>query len=281
MKWLIAGFGDLGQSIARELSACAQTADTPVIALKRTPLQPGLPKTVVWQQADLSDPKSLETLPHDITHVVYCAAPDERDEVLYRATYLNGVRNLLAVLRPRTPQPRFLFVSSTAVYSTSLTGQVNEDTPTTPIAFNGQIMLQTEQLLAAQWPGSLILRLAGIYGPMRQSLVNQLKSGLATVPVSPEYWANRIHVEDAARAAIHLLLRPDLSGVYIGTDSTPVPLRELYTAIARQAGAPDPALGGPSRMMGKKRLSNLKLIQSGFTFRWPDSRDGYAKILSS
>jgi len=281
MKWLIAGFGDLGQSIARELSNCEQTADAPVIALKRTPLQPGLPKTVTWLKADLSDPKSLETLTHDITHVVYCAAPNERDEVLYRATYLNGVRNLMAVLRPRTPQARFLFVSSTAVYGTSLTGQVNEDTPTTPTAFNGQIMLQTEQWLTTHWPNSLILRLAGIYGPTRQSLINQLKAGQATVPASPEYWANRIHVDDAARAAIHLLLRPDLSGVYIGTDSTPVPLKELYTDIARKVGAPDPSTGGPTRMMGKKRLSNQKLIKSGFTFRWPDSRDGYAKILSS
>jgi nucleoside-diphosphate-sugar epimerase len=281
MKWLIAGFGDLGQSIARTLGDCAQTADTPVIALKRKRPAPGLPKTVTWLKADLSDRRTLEALPLDITHVVYCAAPKERDEVLYRATYLNGIQNLVAVLGRRAPQARVLFVSSTAVYGASLTGQVTEDTPALPSAFNGRIMLQTEQWLETHWPGSLVLRLSGIYGPERQSLINQIKSGLVRVPASQDYWANRIHIDDAARAAIHLLMRPGLSGVYIGTDSTPVPLRDLYTSIARQIGAPEPATGSPTPMMGKKRLSNLKLIQSGFDFRWPDSRDGYAKILSS
>jgi len=281
MKWLIAGFGDLGRSIAETLGDEALTTDAPVIALKRTQPEPGLPKTVVWQQADLSDPKSLETLPTDITHVVYCAAPSARLEALYQSTYLEGLKHLLDVLGRRAPKARFLFVSSTAVYGSALSGEVNEDSPTTPTEFNGRIMLQTEQWLATHWPEHLILRLSGIYGPTRQMLINKLKSGQVSVPASSDYWANRIHVDDAARAAIHLLLRPDLTGVYIGTDSTPLPLKELYSAIAQKIGAPTPKTGQPSPMMGKKRLSNLKLIESGFIFRWPDARDGYAAILSA
>lgn len=280
MTWLVAGFGDLGQTIVRELQNRPETARDRVIAVKRSPPIEPLPSCVTWLRADLSDPRDLQHVPEDVTHAVFCAAPDQRSQAAYEATYRQGAQNLALALRQRAPQARLLFVSSTAVYGSNLSGLVDEDSPTEPTEFNGRILLETENWLRNHDPRVIILRLSGIYGPNRQMLLQQLRLGKVTVPESPDYWANRIHVDDAARAVIHLLCDPIRTGVYVGTDSTPLPLKTLYSTLAHQLGAPTPAIGLASPMMGKKQLSNQKLRQTGFDFTWPDCRDGYKAILA-
>jgi hypothetical protein len=46
-------------------------------------------------------------------------------------------------------------------------------------------------------------------------------------------------------------------------------------------GLPQPTIGGtaPERAVGNKRLSNARLKRSGFVFRYPDFRAGYAELL--
>jgi nucleoside-diphosphate-sugar epimerase len=286
MRLLIAGYGELGQHIAREVLSSPERPRSDIMALRRHwPDAPGDPinDSIQWVKADLSDPDSLETIPKGITHVVFCAAPNERTEEAYRNTYLCGVQNLYRALQTQTQiqttEPRWLMVSSTAVYSADLAGDVDELSQTDPKGFNGTILLETEQWLQAQDPSASVLRLSGIYGPSRVGLLNQLRTGTARVPASDDYWANRIHVQDAARAAVHLLSQDTLTGIYIGTDSSPRPLKDLYTALARLVGAPAPTTGPASPMMGKKRLSNKKLLATGFELQWPDCLDGYREIL--
>jgi nucleoside-diphosphate-sugar epimerase len=241
-------------------------------------------QSIQWLSADLSDSSSLQSLidyPEQISHVVFCAAPNERTESAYRSIYVNGLKNLLAALRSRkqAQDPPVLFVSSTAVYDAQAQGLFNEDSPTQPRGFNGQVLLEAETWLLAQWPTAIVLRLSGIYGPNRQTLLQSIKNGTATMPQSPDYCANRIHVEDAARAVLHLLSGGH-DGIYIGTDSHPMALRALYGSLAQMMGAPDPKLGAASPMMGKKRLSNEKLLSTGFKLNWPDSLMGYRAILN-
>ena len=288
MTWLIAGFGDLGREIAQNMQADPDLASETVLALRRNipNPEPAAAKTnspnVNWIQADLLDLKSLHKLPTGITHVVFCATPDQRDEASYQATYFQGLKNLLQALKDTgNAQARLLFVSSTAVYGSDQTQWLDETSATEPSGFNGRVLLAAERELTKQWSDHLILRLSGIYGPNRVFLLKQLLSGATTVPASDTYWANRIHITDAALAVIHLLKRKTLTGIYIGTDSTPVPLKTLYQELAKTLGAPPPKEGLPSAMMGKKRLSNQKLCDSGFTFQWPDCRQGYAAILAN
>jgi len=283
MTWLIAGFGDLGREIAQTLHSDPTLANETVLALKRNiPAPPTMPSpNVRWMKADLSALDDLYQLPSGITHVVFCATPDQRDEVNYRTTYVKGLQNLVhALAHTGNTRARVLFVSSTAVYGAQQSGWLNEDSVTEPTGFNGRVLLEAENWLSENWSDHLILRLSGIYGPNRLLLLNKLMAGTATVPSSDQYWANRIHVSDAARAVIHLLGHQSCSGVYIGTDSTPVPLRTLYLDLARALKANPPPEGPASSMMGKKRLSNQKLRDSGFAFQWPDCREGYASIVA-
>jgi nucleoside-diphosphate-sugar epimerase len=140
-------------------------------------------------------------------------------------------------------------------------------------------MLEAEQWLAAQPVPSVVLRLAGLYGPGRLQLLDRLREGQVTVSRSKRHWANRIHVDDAAAAVAHLLGMADPLPLYVGVDNTPLPLDVLYDHLSGLIGAPMAADGSPPVGIGSKRLSNARLRDSGFTLRWPDSRDGYAALI--
>ena len=283
MSLLIAGYGDLGKTLAQQCTQTPGWDDMPIYALKRQPLAQDTNDHVRWIKADLTNQGDLEqitALSDPISHVVYCAAPNERSQQAYRDTYLTGLQNVVNALKAREQAdlPQLLFVSSTAVYDAESTGIVDEQSPTRPTSFNGQILLEAENWLGSSWPRPTVLRLSGIYGPDKQSLLTSIKEGRASMPASHAYWANRIHIEDAACSILHLLTNR-LSGVFIGTDSQPMPLHDLYTALADMLNAPKPNEASPSAMMGKKRLSNQKLLATGFELRWPDCLQGYRAII--
>jgi len=278
---LIAGCGDLGLRVATLLSL-ENTANR-IWGLRRHPSVEStndLP-SFTWIAADLTQPDSLRALPKDITHVLYTAAPNARTEADYRAVYREGLERVLQAVASSALQ-RVLFVSSTAVYGDHGAQWIDEETPTAPKSFNGQVLLETEQWLRAQQAQfeTLSLRLSGIYGPGRNYLLERLRTGQATAPVTESHWVNRIHIEDAAAAVVHLMNLPNPKPVYLVTDSTPLPMRVLYEALAKLVGAPAPSEGPAPASIGSKRLSNARLRDSGFTLRWPDSRDGHAALIS-
>ncbi|HEY7802912.1 MAG TPA: sugar nucleotide-binding protein [Orrella sp.] len=315
---LIAGFGDLGLAIAKQAQADPGYKNLSILALRRNPPQPTnllkpnestnseLPPNVTWLAADLADRASIAAVlaTHtQIDSVVYCAAPNERTEQAYRSTYVTGLQNLVGVLddldikhtggapqkpysqepypqKPYPQRPRILFVSSTAVYDSQAQGVFDETSPTEPRGFNGKVLCEAEAWLLSNWPEATVLRLSGIYGPTKQRLLQSIKEGQSTTPDSEDYIANRIHLDDAARAVLHLL-KGKHSGIFLGTDSHPIPLRALYETLADLLGAPAPGIAAPSPMMGKKQLSNQKLLRTGFELKWPDCIEGYKAMIAS
>lgn len=282
MRLLIAGCGDLGMRVAREI---LQNPCNRVWGIKRTH-DKNREETLgfEWHTADLSKPETLKTLPEGITHILFCAAPNIRTEEEYRAVYLKGLQNI--VLAAHTPAlTRILFVSSTAIYGEHHDEWVNEQTPANPKNFNGRVLLEAENWLKQFGLENrlitLSLRLSGIYGPGRTYLLEKLKLGQAKAPSFPEHWTNRIHVDDAASAIVHLMSVSNTDNTYIVTDSTPLPMRTLYEDLAQRLGGPVPQEGVAPDFVGSKRLSNKKLLETGFKLRWPDSRDGYAEIIQS
>ena len=278
---LIAGCGDLGLRVAQLLAI--ENSTNLSWGLRR---QPNLDSThdipsFTWIAADLTQPDTLRDLPKDITHVLYTAAPNARTEADYRAVYREGIERLvLAVAAPSLQ--RVLFVSSTAVYGAHGAQWIDEDTPTAPKSFNGRVLLETEQWLYKQNTQfeTLSLRLSGIYGPGRSYLLERLRTGQATAPITESHWVNRIHIEDAAAAVVHLMNLPNPKPIYLVTDSTPLPMRVLYDALAKLVGGPTPPAGDAPASIGSKRLSNARLRDSGFTLKWPDSREGHAALIS-
>lgn len=269
---LVAGCGDVGARVAHLL----RDSGAEVWSLRRSdvPLSDGIRPL----QADLTDADSLRRLPERIDRVVYLPTPDTRDPFAYRQVFVQGLQNLLNALDRRALR-HIVFVSSSAVYGEHNGDWVDEDTPVAPLGFNGEVLLEAEQWLAASGLPATVLRLAGLYGPGRTGLFERLGSGRVRVRSEPPFWSNRVHVEDAASAIVHILALPDPATLYLGVDDTPLPIAQLYGEIARKLGVPQPAEGPAPQGIGSKRLSNARLRTSGFIPRWPDSRAGYAALM--
>ncbi|RAP58543.1 SDR family oxidoreductase [Oleiagrimonas sp. MCCC 1A03011] len=268
---LIAGCGDVGSRAACVL----REAGAEVFGLRRS--SKPLPAGVEAIRADLSDPASLAALPENIDRLVYLPTPDSRTPEAYRRVFVDGLERLLDALDTAKLQ-RIVFVSSSAVYGDHDGDWVDEETPPQPPGFNGEILLEAEHRLAARGLPATVLRLAGLYGPGRDGLLRRLRAGEARVPVTP-FWANRIHVEDAATAIVHLLSLDAPEALYLGVDDTPLTLDVLYGFLAEQLGALPPPTGDAPAGIGNKRLSNARLRASGFVPCWPDARRGYSTLI--
>lgn len=270
---LVAGAGDLGLRVAR----LALLNDWNVIAIRRTPPDDDR-SGIEWIQADLGQGTDLRLSHRSISHALYALAPDERSPQAYEHVFLTGLRHLVSELKTDSLQ-RFIFVSSTAVYGPS-EDILDENSPTDPSTFNGKILVQAEQELHTLLPTQAIsLRLSGLYGPKRTHLLERLRQGKVRAPDSPSHYGNRIHIEDAARAAWHLLNIDAPFPCYIGTDGHSYPLSELYDGLASLLGLPPP----PRQAYAEsgKRLSNQRLVNSGFQFTWPDALQAYAELIKS
>ena len=271
---LIAGCGDVGTRLGLRLAARGER----VLGLRRR--AGALPAGIEAVVADLGDPASLAVLPSGIGRLVYLPAPDARTPQAYRRVYVEGLAALLDRLDPATLQ-RAVLVTSSAVYGEHAGAWVDEDTPPAPLAFNGTILLEAEALWRSQLPTQPVLRLAGLYGPGRTRLLDELRAGRALAPREPPFHVNRMHVDDAAAALDHLLSLPMPSPLYLGCDDTPLPQFDLYAALAQRLGVPPPGEGSAPAGIGNKRMSNARLRGSGFVPQWPDARRGYAALIGA
>lgn len=214
---------------------------------------------------------------------VYSAAASQHDEAGYRAAYVDGLRHVLGWLQARGQRPRrLLFVSSTGVYAQTDGGWIDEESPALSQAYSGRIMLDAEQVALDSGIPATRVRLAGIYGPGREWLLNQVRQGYRVVSEPPLY-ANRIHADDAA-GLLAFLLRADAGGqaledCYIGVDDAPVAMHEVVDYLRQRLGVSQWADEHSVRRAGSKRCSNRRARALGWVPRYPSYREGYAAVL--
>ncbi|MGF2735383.1 NAD-dependent epimerase/dehydratase family protein [Marinobacter sp. DUT-1] len=275
---LVAGCGKLGGSIA---SALLDNAE--VFGLRRDASK--VPEGVVGIRADLTRPETLEgNLPDRLDIVIYCLTPASYDEDGYRNAYVNGLANLLEAIGNQSLK-RLIFVSSTSVYSQDDDGWVDENSETVPAKFSGQQIIAGEQTALDSLHPATIVRFSGIYGPGRQRFLEEVLEGRMN-PQSPAPFSNRIHEVDAARVVVHLVDRAladkKLEPVYIASDCEPVRLDEVVDWVRQKIACKPPQAGArKGGRAGSKRCSNRRLLESGFTFRYPDFRAGYREMIDS
>ena len=273
-KTLIAGCGYVGTALARQLAGRGDE----VFGLRRGAGEaiPG----VRWISADLLEPRSLADLPGDLDFLVYTAAADGSTEEAYRRAYVEGARNLLGALEGSNPGiRRVFFTSSTGVYGQDGGQWVDETSPTEPRRPTGRILLEAEAVfLSGPFPAT-ILRLAGIYGPGRSRLIDQVRHGEAYRSAPPPLYTNRIHRDDCAGALAHLLASPAPESVYIGVDHEPVLKREVQGWVAERLALPELPPPAPGAEPTGKRCRNDRLVGSGYELRYPGFRQGYGEML--
>jgi nucleoside-diphosphate-sugar epimerase len=205
--------------------------------------------------------------------------------------YVDGLRNLLGILPDSVG--RVIYISSTGVYAQTDGTWVNEATECRPTRAGGQACLAAEQLLLqSTWAArTLILRLAGIYGPQRLPRLRQLQSG-QSLDTDPLGLLNLIHVDDAAQVVRQVTDQAlPLPRVFLVADGHPVLRGTFYTEVARLWGTPAANFGtapgdvppgdaaASSRSGSHKRVSSERMqAELGIRLQYPSYREGLAAI---
>jgi len=276
MNVLIAGCGFAGAAIAKRFGEAGHV----VWGLRRDVSR--LPEGVRPVAADLGDAGSLRTIPGHLDIIVYSAAPDASDAAAYERTYVKGVRNVLAAVGRRSSRlRRFLLTSSTGVYGRTDGGWVDEATPADPRSARSEMLLAGERALLAAGVPAIVIRLGGLYGPGRRRLLDNVRAGRTECITDLVQYTNRIHREDVAGAICHLAALDSAGELYLGVDDEPAERCEVLRWLAQRLQAPPPRerLARPEdAQQSNKRCSNRLLRSTGYVFRFPTYREGYAEV---
>ena len=274
-KVLIVGCGDLGGTVAAQLSAM----NIQVTGVRRTD---ATISGVDIIQADITEAPSLEVLkPIQPDILIYCVAANGQTDEQYKANYVDGLRNVLATQSENSNLKHVFFVSSTRVYGQKTDVLLDESTPAIAADFGGERLLEAEALLNNLSCNTTVLRLSGIYGAGRLRMINLAKSP-QNWPAQNS-WSNRIHKNDAAAFMVFLVLKvlasKPIGACYIVTDSKPSAQYEVLSWIANQmqinSDVTSPAIEGG------KRLSNQSMLSTGFQLQYPDFMSGYQALLAA
>lgn len=277
---LIVGCGDIGITLGRELLSEGHR----VIGIRR--------------YADALQGSGIEPLALDLNnlegadasalpqadYVVYTVSADRFEESAYQSAYPDGLKRVLGVLEQhKKPPKRIFFVSSTSVYGQQEGEVVNEASPTESTSFSGNLMCEAEQaLLNHSLPGTVV-RFSGIYGPGRDRLIHQVAEGRIAA-VTPVIYSNRIHRDDCTGILAHLIRCQEkgqpLSDLYLGSDCEPVTMHNVMAWLATQLKvASTETMQSPLRRRASKRCDNSRIRETGYNFRYPSYKEGYAQVL--
>jgi nucleoside-diphosphate-sugar epimerase len=196
----------------------------------------------------------------------------------------------LAELMPNLKWAAYL--STVGVYGDHGGAWVTENASLEPVSARSVERVAAEQAWLAFGQASnvpvAVLRLSGIYGPGRNAFCN-LAAGTARRLIKPNQVFNRIRVEDIAAAAVFLSGR-SIGGIFNVTDHEPAPPQDIVAEAARLMGvAPPPEMPFETAELSpmarsfygeNKRVSNTRLRDLGFVFRFPDYRISLADLWS-
>ncbi len=206
------------------------------------------------------------------TQILIVAVGAKRD-IPYADTYLKTAQTIQAALAGNTCVEQIVYTSSYAVYGDRQGNWVTEETPAQPANANGEVLLQTEQILlnlAEVHRSVCVLRLGGIYGPGRELARIFHNAAGQTRPGDGSNPANWVHLDDIV-GAIDFVVNHRLKGLYNLVDSQPMAIKTLLDWVCDQNDLA-PITWDPSQTSPKSynaQVSNQKLREAGYTFQHP------------
>ena len=185
------------------------------------------------------------------------------------------------------------YLSTVGVYGDHEGGWVDEATPPAPANARSRRRLAAECEWSAMARGGRavhLFRLAGIYGPGRNALVNA-KDGRAMRILRPGQIFNRVHVDDIAQVLAAALRYEGNLRIWNVADDEPSPPQDVVLHAARLLGLPEPreiafeeadlSLMARSFWDESKRVSNARIRRDlGVTLAWPTYREGLAGLMA-
>jgi nucleoside-diphosphate-sugar epimerase len=227
----------------------------------------------------IADAMTVDNLPN-VDVIFYMIAADKHDKASYEKAYVHCLDNILKLI-PLSSEPKFVFISSTAVYGQQHGEWVDETSPTVPNDFSGKILLEAESLVRKNAKNYAIVRFGGIYGPQRERMIRLVKEDNGqTCP--QEVYTNRIHLADCV-GILQFIAGIRKNEIYLGVDNEPALYNEILLWLGQilkkeiRAGKETPQ----RLQLSQKRCSNLKIRQLGYHFIHPNYKSGYLSILNN
>jgi nucleoside-diphosphate-sugar epimerase len=244
-------------------------------------------------EADLDSGEWADRLSASYESVLNCVSSAGGGIEGYRKSYVEGQQRILEWAEAQTIRS-YVYTSSSSVYAQDGGVWVDEAVDTTGAPATGQVLLESEQLIeshAHRYASWYVLRLAGIYGPERHFLLNQLKEGNGTIPGRGDYHMNMIHRDDITSAILSALSGLPPSGIYNICDDQPATKEVVLRYLAEQLDLPvpefdpddiSPRLKRRGGRMPDRRISNHKAkAQLDWEPVYPSYQQGYAALLGS
>lgn len=268
---LLAGCGDLGTALGRRLAERGWRATG---VRRRADL---LPAGITPLALDLTDPGTAALPAADA--VVITLTADGRDATAYEHTYLGALRGLHRALRAGGSEPgRVVLVSSTGVLGGADGEVVTEDAVPEPARETARVLLAAEDLAAELFPGVVIVRPAGIYGPGRTSLIDRVRRGAA---LPHRRMTNRIHRDDLVTVLRAAVESEDPPRLLHAVDTEPAPMGDVASHIAARLGVPVPPDGSdPEPAVQGKILDGSRMHRFVGSLEYPTYREGYDAVLA-
>lgn len=207
----------------------------------------------------------------------------------YRKSYVDGQRSILEWAKTQAIGT-YVYTSSTSVYPQDGGETVHETADTSAAPPTGQVILESEAILesAAFLKRWYVLRLAGIYGPGRHYLLDQLLAGACEIPGPGDHALNMIHLDDSVSAICAALSGRAASGIYNIADDGPATKAEVLTHLAESLGLPEPTfnpeivserLKRRGGHMPNRFVSNAKAKAAlAWAPKYSSYREGYAAL---
>ena len=276
MHVMIFGAGYSGKAIANALKPeAASLSGTTRSKDKFASLATAGMTPFLFDGVHLND--ELITAMGNVTHLVQSVAPGKDGDPLL--ALLGGD------LKKFLPNLTWVaYLSTVGVYGDHHGAWVDETTPCRPVSARSVERVAaeaawTEAAQKANVPLS-ILRLSGIYGPGRNAFMN-FEKGTARRLVKKDQVFNRIRVEDIG-AALAFLAQKNERGIFNVTDDEPCPPQDVVSFAATLMGVEPPPeqafetadLTPMARSFygENKRVSNARIRDLGFDFRFPEYR---------
>lgn len=286
-RLVIFGCGYIGAAVATE--ALAQGMRVAALTRNLTDAHLLREQGIEVVVADLAATSWHAQIPGAPEFALNCVSAGAGGVEAYRRSYQEGMNSILAWARKCGPVGTLVYTSSTSVYPQSGGEVVDESSPTSDAQERAAILLQAENALreardaVGRW---FILRVAGIYGPGRHHLLDQVAAG--EIHGIAAHHLNLAHRHDIAAAITCCFGAPAHVANEIFNVADDAPARkgdvvrwlaeELQVAVPRFSGEPHQ---GRRALTPDRRIANGKLkAMLGWSPRYASFRDGYATLLS-
>jgi nucleoside-diphosphate-sugar epimerase len=240
---------------------------------------------------DIATPQWHSSIKEPVDFVLNSVAAGAADMSSYERSYLHGMKSLIDWLCQRAPR-RVVYTSSTSVYPQGGSLLVDETFSLAAGNDKSSLLVGAEQLLveaSTNYPfPAVILRLAGIYGPGRHHLLDQILEDCGVFPGRGESHLNLIHRDDIVNAVFIAWSRADHPNVkaYNLVDDGRATRSEIVNWLCEQLGKPRITFSGEPAAL-RRRITPDRIISNalikrelGWSPEYSTFREGYAKILS-